>query len=569
MNIAILYIATGRYITFWEDFFKSAEKYFITEATKHYFVFTDTQNSIEGEDTKRVKRIYQQKLGWPYDTLMRFDIFLKAEKEFEQMDYIFFFNANIKFIGNIEVQEFLPIKENLLGVRHPIILDNRNMFTYDRTPHSLAYMKEGEGNYYFMGSLNGGKTKNYLALIHTLAKNTKKDLENNIIALWHDESHLNRYFYDHKDEVRILPIGYMESEKRKYENIQNTKIILQDKGHYRFGGHKWLRGLSDAKITERQWQIGNFKNTINKKIRSFFKYIFPKQTNYVFLQGGLGNQLYMLSYAFYLKEQGFPNVKMIAISQKNKNKGDTTDKDKRNLLDELPEKLGLKLSYIPHKYLLSIIKCICRFPLYKNIWSRIVNIDIEPMEEWAVYRSVAKSTAIFKFHIGFYQAYQYITYGFKEKIRDIINILASENHSFTITEKDVAVHIRRGDFFTNGNENIYNKIETAYYLKALERLSNIFEIRNVYIFSDDFEAIKEDIKEIAKIYSIILVEGQTVLQDLALLQKFTNFAIGNSTFAWSGATLAKAKNVIVPKDPWKMEMKNMSPYPKEWIQIEN
>ena len=41
MNIGILYIATGRYITFWEEFFKSAEKYFITEATKHYFVFTD------------------------------------------------------------------------------------------------------------------------------------------------------------------------------------------------------------------------------------------------------------------------------------------------------------------------------------------------------------------------------------------------------------------------------------------------------------------------------------------------------------------------------------------------
>ena len=83
MNIAILYIATGRYITFWNDFFKSAEKYFITEATKHYFVFTDSQNPIEGEDTKRVERIYQQKLGWPYDTLMRFEIFLKAENELQ------------------------------------------------------------------------------------------------------------------------------------------------------------------------------------------------------------------------------------------------------------------------------------------------------------------------------------------------------------------------------------------------------------------------------------------------------------------------------------------------------
>ena len=134
MNIGILYIATGRYITFWEDFFKSAEKYFITEATKHYFVFTDTQNSIEGEDTKRVKRIYQQKLGWPYDTLMRFEIFLKAEKELEQMDYIFFFNANMKFIETVDTS-FLPIDKNLLGVKHPgFYMKKRHSFTYDTNP---------------------------------------------------------------------------------------------------------------------------------------------------------------------------------------------------------------------------------------------------------------------------------------------------------------------------------------------------------------------------------------------------------------------------------------------------
>ena len=136
MNIGILYIATGRYITFWEDFFKSAEKYFITSSTKYYFVFTDTQTPILGEDTGRVTRIYQEKLGWPYDTLMRFDIFLKAEKELEQMDYIFFFNANMKFIETVDTS-FLPIDKNLLGVKHPgFYMKKRRSFTYDTNPSS-------------------------------------------------------------------------------------------------------------------------------------------------------------------------------------------------------------------------------------------------------------------------------------------------------------------------------------------------------------------------------------------------------------------------------------------------
>ncbi|EJF37547.1 glycosyltransferase family 6 [Capnocytophaga sp. oral taxon 335 str. F0486] len=564
MNIGILYIATGRYITFWEDFFKSAEKYFITEATKHYFVFTDTQNSIEGEDTKRVKRIYQQKLGWPYDTLMRFEIFLKAEKELEQMDYIFFFNANMKFIQNVEAEEFLPIKENLLGIRHPIFLNNRNMFTYDRTPLSLAYMEEDEGENYFMGSLNGGKTKEYLTLIHTLAKNTQKDLENNIVALWHDESHLNRYFYDHKNEVRILPIGYFDAERKKI--IEKTKIILQDKGHYRFGGHLWLRGQTNKKLTKFEWQFDNLKNMIKRNFTQFFKSIFHNQTNYVFLQGGLGNQLYMLSYAFYLKKQGFENVRMITFYQKTK--GNTKDKNKRNLLTELPEKLDLKLSYIP-KYLFAVLKRLQWLPLYKSLWSKIINIDIEPLKEWAVYRPVINHTAIFKYHIGFYQAYQYITNEFKEQIRKVTQELVPNNSSYVVSKNDIAIHIRRGDFFTNGNENIYSRIEVSYYLKALALLSNKIKIEKVYIFSDDFKAIQEDIQKINKLYEVILIEGQSVLEDFAILQQFSNFVIGNSTFAWWTAILAKPDNVVVPKKPWKIEMKGMSPYPKEWIQLEN
>ena len=61
---------------------------------------------------------------------------------------------------------------------------------------------------------------------------------------------------------------------------------------------------------------------------------------------------------------GFPNIKMLAFSQKNK--GDTNDKIKRNLLTELPEELGFKLSYIPHKYILSVLKRLSYLPLYKK-----------------------------------------------------------------------------------------------------------------------------------------------------------------------------------------------------------
>ena len=296
-----------------------------------------------------------------------------------------------------------------------------------------------------------------------------------------------------------------------------------------------------------------------------FSFLTPK--HYIFLQAGLGNQLYMLAYTNYLKEEGYTNIKMISLPQKN-NQGDTKDRTKRSLLTELPKMLGIKFQYLPHRYVYSFLLRLPKLPLYKILWSKIVKLDLEPAKEWAVFHPIA-AEALFNIHIGYYQACQYISEKFKQQVRDAIINIVPNNTTYTINKNDVAVHIRRGDFFTNGNENIYSRIEVSYYLRALALLSNKIKIEKVYIFSDDFKAILEDVQKINKLYSIELVEGQSVLEDFAMLQKFSNFAIGNSTFAWWGAMLAKSTNVIVPKTPWKIEMKDMTPYPKNWILIEN
>ncbi len=43
-KIGILYIATGRYISFWKEFYKRCEEYFCPEHQKQYFLFTDAKN---------------------------------------------------------------------------------------------------------------------------------------------------------------------------------------------------------------------------------------------------------------------------------------------------------------------------------------------------------------------------------------------------------------------------------------------------------------------------------------------------------------------------------------------
>jgi len=238
-SIAILYIATGKYTIFWKEFYESSEKYFLNnnQYEKNYFVFTDA-DSIEYENNPRIHKIYQESIAWPYITLDRFSIFQKVRHELENMDYIYFFNANMLFVQPI-TDEILPTTETpLVLVKHPGYFNKkRSKFTYDSNKNSLAYILPNEGLYYFMGGLNGGKKVEYLALIDELKRRIDIDKINKVMALWHDESHLNRYAIDQSNAIKILDAsyGYPEGWKLPFK----PKIMIRDKTKY--GGHNFLR----------------------------------------------------------------------------------------------------------------------------------------------------------------------------------------------------------------------------------------------------------------------------------------------------------------------------------------
>jgi len=38
MKIAVMYICTGKYECFWDEFYRTSEQYFYPDIDKHYFV---------------------------------------------------------------------------------------------------------------------------------------------------------------------------------------------------------------------------------------------------------------------------------------------------------------------------------------------------------------------------------------------------------------------------------------------------------------------------------------------------------------------------------------------------
>lgn len=235
MKIALLYICTGLYDVFWEDFHRSVEAYFLPQAEKNYYVFTDSSKIAESD---RVHVVPQERLPWPYATLFRFKMFNRITEALRPYDYLFFANANLLMEDTIG-DEILPENEGLCAVSHPgyWAVKDPALFTYERNPASTAYIPRGEGTRYFMGGFNGGKVSAYLEMSRELEASIDQDLGMGIIAVWHDESHLNRYLKDRSPLVLDPGYGYPEGASLPF----SPKILIRDKN--KFGGHDLLRGL--------------------------------------------------------------------------------------------------------------------------------------------------------------------------------------------------------------------------------------------------------------------------------------------------------------------------------------
>ncbi len=214
-TIGMLYICTGKYTVFWPEFYETFSRNFLPGCKKEYFVFTDAP-SIAHEDDPAVHRIDQPAYDWPLSTMKRFAIFLTQKKALEQLDYLFFFNANLTCREVITPEEFLPRPqqgEQLLLVQQPGFWNKKPMFySYDRNPRCTAYIPYNCGRDYVSGGLNGGTSAAFLAMCKELDRRTEQDIRNGVVPLWHDESQLNRYAAEHPGSYRLLPPTYWYPE---------------------------------------------------------------------------------------------------------------------------------------------------------------------------------------------------------------------------------------------------------------------------------------------------------------------------------------------------------------------
>lgn len=224
MKVLFFTIATDKYYDFFiENLFNSLKKH--VKFDFDFVCFTDKQNVTS------FKTIQISHLPFPLNTLLRYEIFCKNEKLFTKYDYVFYLDADMILISDIG-QEIISDSVN---VEHPGFWGkNREDFPYEKNEKSTAYMNQDEGTQYYQGCLQGGRSDDFLNMCKVLAENIRIDLKKNIIAEWHDESHMNRYRFCHPPTKVLSPDYALPSEwlglKKETVSVE-TVIIKPEKTH--------------------------------------------------------------------------------------------------------------------------------------------------------------------------------------------------------------------------------------------------------------------------------------------------------------------------------------------------
>ena len=121
----------------------------------------------------------------------------------------------------------------------------------------------------------------------------------------------------------------------------------------------------------------------------------------------------------------------------------------------------------------------------------------------------------------------------------------------------ISIHIRRGDYMSPENYNMYGCIATpTYYKKAIKVIEEKVENPTFFVFSNDMDWVKKNIQINSRVFYIDINSGNGSYKDMHLMSNCKHNIIENSSFSWWGAWFNENKNKIVIA-------------PKKWINRED
>jgi histo-blood group ABO system transferase len=227
MSTALVIIATRpRYWDFAMGLIASAKQFFVPH---DIVIFTDSK----GAPFDARHQFPWESYGYPEATLYRYHAIMSQRGVLAQYDHIFYADADAQFVAPVTGEDIFS--NGITATVHSGYFARNTGGTPETRPASAAYVA-GVRQYY-CGGFNGGTSEAYLQMAEAIRNGVDADKAKGLMAIWHDESHLNRYLFDHPPARVLSPsFCYPEGYSGGYgwsTNEYKPIFVVLDKGGQR------------------------------------------------------------------------------------------------------------------------------------------------------------------------------------------------------------------------------------------------------------------------------------------------------------------------------------------------
>ena len=220
-KVSVFSIATNIYFDYWVSLYLSAENRLFPDADVTFHVFTNRveEKTTLGLDSKSIVFHKIEDLRWPEATLKRYELIVNEMSRIDA-DVLMYLDADMLITDHVYLTSIIDVsKDKMVLVRHPgfwrprfkarpsfyvgnlVIMVKDIMMkikiggigAWETNDKSTAFVSRKNRKLYYCGGIWLGQKDAVLNFAQNLYNNVSRDFDNSITALWHDESHLNRW----------------------------------------------------------------------------------------------------------------------------------------------------------------------------------------------------------------------------------------------------------------------------------------------------------------------------------------------------------------------------------------
>lgn len=251
-SLGILTVATNRYINYWREQAASVDKYISGDVEVTFHVFTDNPKAVVDFGKTLRAKVHAhpvESYGWPDATLYRYALISKFASEYSE-DFLMHLDADTIARSEFGLGDMTSLLENgICLVHHPgffrpkgsgmlgyyfrnmgqLFSDTQSLLiqggigSWETNPESLAFVPRKIRHKYVCGGVWWGTRAAILEMVRVLADRVVRDESNGILAVWHDESHLNWWSSQNLHGLANPSFCYAEG----YPQLKSLPVLIE------------------------------------------------------------------------------------------------------------------------------------------------------------------------------------------------------------------------------------------------------------------------------------------------------------------------------------------------------